>query len=111
MQLKPKGCIIHIMNKIRLDIGGPKGNAWYIMGTVKGLCRQMGLTGDDAADICAIMRGDSFVALNKGSGNTYEDLLRVYIKHFPFVELYSTIDLGLPDDLYTFEEFPEIFEL
>ena len=99
------------MNKIRLDIGGPKGNAWYIMGTVKGLCRQMGQTAGDAADICAIMRGDAFVQLNKGSGNDYEGLLRVYIEYFPFVELYSTIDLGLPDDLYTFEEDPEIYEL
>ena len=98
------------MNKIRLDIGGPKGNAWYIMGTVKGLCRSMGMTADDASDICASMRGDSFVKLG-GKGNDYTGLLRVYIKNFPFVELYSTIDLGLPDDLYTFEEDPEIYEL
>lgn len=99
------------MNKIRLDIGGPKGNAWYIMGTVSGLCRQMGKTDADAKDICALMRGDAFVLLNKGSGNDYEGLLRAYLREFPFVELYSTVELGLPEDLYTYDETPEIYEL
>ena len=98
------------MNKIRLDIGGPKGNAWYIMGTVKGLCRQLGKNDTDAAVITSMMRGDSFVKLG-GTGNDYEALLRVYLKEFPFVELYSTIDLGLPEDLYTYDECPEIYEL
>jgi len=98
------------MNKIRLDIGGPKGNAWYIMGTVAGLCRQMGLDADDAKDITSEMRGDSFVRLG-GKGNDYEGLLRVYLKHFPFVELYSTIDLGVPKDLYVFDEDPQVYEL
>ena len=98
------------MNRIRLDIGGPKGNAWYIMGTVSGLCRSMGRPAADAKEICSIMRGDIAIAMG-GKGNTYEGLLTVYLREFPFVELYSTNDLGLPEDLYTFEEDPEIYEL
>jgi len=98
------------MNKIRLDIGGPKGNAWYIMGTVKGLCRQLGKDSKDAAEITSLMRGDSFKQLG-GQENDYEALLRVYLREFPFVELYSTVELGLPEDLYTYDETPEIYEL
>jgi len=99
------------MNKIRLDIGGPKGNAYYIMGTVSNLCRSMGLTEADAKDICAAMRGDTMRDLG-GKVNTYDDLLRIYLDNFPFVELYATYELGGVDsELYTFDEDPEIYEL
>lgn len=100
------------MKKIRLNIGGEKGNAFYIMGTVEKLCRSEGR--DDpkatAKDICAKMRGDTFKNLG-GSGNDYEGLLRTFINEFPYVELYSTYDLGLPEDLCTIDEDPEIYEL
>jgi len=94
------------MQKIRLDIGGEKGNAFYIMSTVRGLCGNA----DEAKDICAKMRGDTFSALG-GNGNDYEGLLRVYLKHFPFVELYATHDIGIDPELYTLDENPEIYEL
>jgi hypothetical protein len=98
------------MRKIRLDIGGPKGNAWYIMGTVGRLCQQMGLTSDDAEAITAKMRGDTFKKLG-GDGNNYEELLRVYVKEFPFVELYSTYDIGIDEELYTLDADPAVYEL
>jgi hypothetical protein len=99
------------MKTIRLDIGGPKGNAWYIMGTVSNLCKLTGQTEADAKNICQGMRGDSFKKLG-GKGNGYEELLRYYLQNFPFVELYSTVELvGLDPELYTFDENPEIFEL
>lgn len=98
------------MRKIRLDIGGPKGNAWYIISTVKGLCRSMGMDDSEAKDICAEMRGDVFEKLG-GKGNDYEGLLRVYLNHFPFVELYATHDVGIDPELYTLDENPEIYEL
>jgi hypothetical protein len=98
------------MRKIRLDIGGPKGNAWYIMGTVGHLCRQMGLTSADAEHIASKMRGDSFKHLG-GPENTYEQLLEIYLEEFPFVELYATHDLGISEDLYTIDDDPEVYEL
>ena len=100
------------MRKIRLDIGGEKGNAFYIMGTVERLCRSEGRDDPsaEARDICARMRGDSFSKLG-GKGNDYEGLLRVFISEFPYVELYATHDIGLPEDLCTIDEDPEIYEL
>ena len=94
------------MNKIRLDIGGPKGNAFYIMGTV----RQLANDRAEADDIVQQMLGTTFTKLG-GPGNDYEGLLRVYLKHFPFVELYATHDIGIDTDLYTLDEHPEIHEL
>lgn len=97
------------MKKIRLNIGGEKGNAWYIMGTVRNLC-----TGDqDPNEITARMRGETFKQLGGGDGtsNTYEDLLRVYLREFPFVELYSYTDLGIDENLYTLDDEPENYEL
>jgi len=94
------------MNKIRLDIGGPKGNAYYIMGTVRQLTRDRA----EADDIVQQMLGTSFTNLG-GQGNDYEGILRVYLKHFPFVELYATHDIGIDKDLYTLDENPEIHEL
>lgn len=98
------------MRKVRLDIGGPKGNAWYIMGTVSGLCRQLGLNESDAKNITSKMQGETFKNLG-GKGNDYEGLLTVYLKEFPFVELYATYDIGINQELYTLDEDPEIFEL
>lgn len=74
---------------IRLDIGGPKGNAWYIMGTVRHLAE---VSGKDAeAIICKMKEGN------------YENLLRTYLRHFPFVRLYSHYELPIDPDLYEVE--------
>ena len=61
------------MKKIRLDIGGPKGNAWVIMGTVTQLVRMEGRDdpAHEAKDICARMRGDVFT----------EDVIRTWIDY------------------------------
>lgn len=81
---------------IRLDIGGPKGNAYYIMGTVKALAEA---TDKDAtAIICKMKEG------------SYDDLLRVYLKHFPFVRLYARHELeSVNPDLY--EVIDDVVEL
>jgi len=80
------------------------------MGTVGQLGRQLGLSSDDVESICAKMRGDTFKKLG-GQANTYEQALRIYIKEFPFVELYATHDIGLPADLCTIDDNPEVYEL
>jgi len=93
------------MQKIRLDIGGPKGNAFYIMGTV----RQF-VDADEADVICAKMRGDAYVALG-GNAHNYESFLRIYLDEFPFIELYATHDIGIDQELYTLDPLPEVLEL
>lgn len=100
------------MRKIRLDIGGPKGNAIVIMGTVEKLLRMMDDDNpkENARNICQEMRGDVLIALG-GQGNDYEGLLRVYLKHFPFVELYADHDIGIDDELYTIIQDPRFIEL
>jgi len=98
------------MKKNRLNIGGPKGNVFYVLGTVATLGKQMNMTSDEIADIQSCMKGDIFSALG-GTGNDYEGVLQEFLKHFPFVELYSTIELGIDPTLYTLYEEPEIFEL
>lgn len=96
------------MKKIRLDIGGPKGNAFEIMATVRRLCGDA----DEAKNICSEMRGELFAQIQPGApANNYEDLLRVYLKYFPYVELYSTYELPIDPELYTLDENPEIIEL
>lgn len=94
------------MKRVRLDIGGPKGNAYYIMGTVKKLCGSAG----EADRIISKMMGDTFKQLG-GKGNDYEGLLAVYLEEFPFVELYATHDIGIDRKLYTLDEEPEIVDL
>ena len=75
------------MNSIRLDIGGPKGNAFYILGLVKGLADDK-----ETAD---------WIRKEMQSGD-YNNLLETFIEAFPFVELYSYNELnGVDDDLYT----------
>lgn len=75
------------MRKVRLDIGGPKGNAFYILGLVKDLA------GD--REIAEKIR-------NEMMEGDYNHLLRTFTEAFPIVELYSHNDLGdsVDDDLY-----------
>ena len=75
------------MRKVRLDIGGPKGNAFYILSLVNGLSGER----ENAEKIREEMRdGD------------YNHLLRTFTEAFPIVELYSHTFLGdsVDKDLY-----------
>ncbi len=76
------------MEKIRLNIGGEKGNAYYIMGQVKGLCMAV----DKREKILAEM-----------TSGDYNNLLRVFKENFPFVELYAYGELPVDDELYTID--------
>ncbi len=60
---------------IEIDLTGPNGNAFYLLGAANNLAKQLGLNG---ADIKAeMMKGD------------YENLVKVFDKHFGhFVTLY-----------------------
>lgn len=75
------------MRKVRLDIGGPKGNAFYILGLVKNLAGDK----ETADKIREEMQSAD-----------YNHLLGIFTEHFPFVELYSHTDLGdsVDNDLY-----------
>lgn len=62
-------------NGIEIDLTGPQGNAFYLMGTAKKLANQLGL--------------DSDVILNEMKSGDYENLLQVFDKNFGmFVTLY-----------------------
>lgn len=98
------------MKKIRLNIGGPKGNAFYILGTVTTLGRQMGMDAKEIENIQVAMKGDAWRALG-GGGTGYEHLLKCFTDAFPFVELYATTDIGINRELYTLDEDPDILEL
>jgi hypothetical protein len=83
----------------RLDIGGEKGNAFYILGLVGALL------GDDDKDIVKEIR-------EKMKSGDYNNLLKVFKEHFPMVELYSHNKLSNVDkNLYTFDEHPDVMEL
>jgi hypothetical protein len=60
---------------IEIDLTGPNGNAFYLLGAANNLAKQLGLNG---AEIRAeMMKGD------------YENLVKVFDKHFGhFVTLY-----------------------
>ena len=59
-----------------IDIRGPQGNAFALMGTAKSLARQLGYDKDEIDEIVnEMMQGD------------YEHLLDTFEKHFPVVEL------------------------
>ena len=62
-------------NKIEIDLSGPQGNAFYLLGVTKDLCKQMNkLTGEETLNAEEIMS-------DMKSGN-YEHLLDVMEKHF-----------------------------
>lgn len=85
-------------SNIRLDIGGPKGNAFYILGLVGNLGKSQGLSEDEIAAIRGEMKGTAIVALG-GPSADYEHLVRTFIKYFPFVRVYASYDVGLPKDI------------
>ena len=59
---KPKETVITI------DLTGPQGNAYYLLGTAKNLAKQLGLDGKKIME--EMMSGD------------YENLLQVFDKNF-----------------------------
>ena len=59
-----------------IDIRGPQGNAFALMGTAKSLARQLGYDKDEIDQILCEMIEDS-----------YEELLDTFEKYFPVVEL------------------------
>ncbi len=60
---------------IHIDLTGPDGNAFYLIGTARKLSKQLGL--DTEAIQTEMMKGD------------YENLIKVFDKHFgEFVTLY-----------------------
>jgi len=62
-------------NGIEIDLTGPQGNAFYLLGTAKNLAKQLGLDGKKITE--EMMSGD------------YENLLQVFDKNFGmFVTLY-----------------------
>ena len=61
---------------IEIDLTGPHGNAFYLLGTAQKLCKQLGY--DSKPVIDEMMSGD------------YDNLLSVFDKHFgDFVTLYK----------------------
>ena len=60
---------------IEIDLTGPNGNAFYLIGTAKNLAKQLGLDGKNIQT--EMMKGD------------YEHLVNTFDKHFGhFVTLY-----------------------
>ncbi len=60
---------------IEIDLTGPNGNAFYLLGTAGNLAKQLGLDGKSIKE--EMMKGD------------YENLINVFDKHFgDFVTLY-----------------------
>ena len=60
---------------IEIDLTGPQGNAFFLLGTAKNLAKQLGLDGNEITK--EMMSGD------------YEHLLEVFDKNFGmFVTLY-----------------------
>ena len=55
-------------NGIEIDLTGPQGNAFFLLGTAKNLAKQLGLDGDEITK--EMMSGD------------YENLLQVFDKNF-----------------------------
>lgn len=90
------------MKNIRLNIGGQRGNAFYILGTVHKLGKTMGLTQKECDTITEEMKGIVWHEL--GGKWSYEDLLKTFLKHFPFVELYAYRDIGIDSELYTIDK-------
>ena len=59
-----------------IDIRGPQGNAFTLMGTAKSLARQLGYDKDEIDQIlCEMIEG------------SYEELLDTFEKYFPVVKL------------------------
>ena len=58
-------------NGITIDLTGPQGNAFYLLGTAKNLAKQLGLNGTKIME--EMKSGD------------YENLIRVFDKNFGMI--------------------------
>ena len=54
-----------------IDLDGPEGNAFYILGTAKSLCKQIGIGAERTTEILDEMRSDD-----------YEHLIQTFDKYF-----------------------------
>lgn len=54
-----------------IDLRGPEGNAFYLMGYAQRFGRQMGCTGDEIENI-----------INKMQSGDYENLVNVFVEFF-----------------------------
>jgi len=80
----------------KLDISGPKGNAFYILGVASMLGKQLEYNTDEI--------------LQKMKVGSYEDLLREFNHWFDdVVTLVSPIELPVASDLYTLEEETSVY--
>ena len=62
-------------NGIEIDLTGPQGNAYFLLGTASNLAKQLGLDGTKI--------------LSEMKGGDYENLLQVFDKYFgEYVTLY-----------------------
>jgi len=62
-------------NGIEIDLTGPQGNAFYLLGTASNLAKQLGL--------------DTDVILNEMKSSDYDHLVKTFDKYFGnFVTLY-----------------------
>jgi hypothetical protein len=63
-------------NGIEIDLTGPQGNAFYLLGTAKKLANQLGLNSNEI--------------LNEMQSGDYENLIQVFDNNFgSFVTLYK----------------------
>ena len=60
-----------------IDLTGPQGNAFYILGTASNLCKQIGISSKRTTEI-----------LDEMKSSDYENLIKVFDKYFG-----SVIDL------------------
>lgn len=100
--------------EIKLDISGPKGNAFYIIGLVKELLSLV--PAEDYADVDTLAELKEMSALEyiieDMQSSDFEHLLQTFIDYFPFVKLISTrgkLDWVKNDDLYVVEEQTDIY--
>lgn len=65
--------------KIEIDLSGPQGNAFYILGVAQQLGRQLNKTKEEVDNI-----------LNKMQSGDYQNLINIFDKEFgDFVDLYE----------------------
>jgi len=66
---------VHPMARIQIDLSGPEGNAFALLGYARKLSRQLGLNGDN-------IHAEMIAA-------DYDNLIQVFEKHFgEYVDLY-----------------------
>ena len=54
-----------------IDLTGPDGNAYYLLGTVSKLCKQIGISSERTDEI-----------LDEMKSSDYENLIKVFDKYF-----------------------------